>query len=320
MDKLKEAIKVSIPYIITYLILILIFAFFVYLYNLKWFLVLAFVQFTWPFGLLLIFVAEYRYFYVRKKLHHHDYRQSDVFMRDQLYLKELQSLKQKVNDERNQELLTQKEREDYIRLWSHEIKTPLTRMKLMLDDDHQNSNNKLQKQVKIIQSQLDLLLTYERIKSFNSDIHFKEVNLREECNHCLKNLMEMAIDKNLIVQNNLPNVTYLTDEKWLKIIIEQLLMNAIKYSNDNGQIKIELQKNVLKISDNGIGIYAEDLPEIFKAGYIGKNTRQNENASGLGLYIVNQICQKLNIGINVQSAENHGTTVNLSLVSKLIQK
>ena len=283
-------------------------------------MVLAFVQFTWPFGLLLIFVAEYRYFYVRKKLHHHDYRQSDVFMRDQLYLKELQSLKQKVNDERNQELLTQKEREDYIRLWSHEIKTPLTRMKLMLDDDYQNSNNKLQKQVEIIQSQLDLLLTYERIKSFNSDIHFKEVNLREECNHCLKNLMEMAIDKNLTVQNNLPSVTYLTDEKWLKIVIEQLLMNAIKYSNDNGQIKIELQKNVLKISDNGIGICAEDLPEIFKAGYIGKNTRQNENASGLGLYLVKQICQKINIGIDIQSVENYGTTVNLYLVSKLIQK
>ena len=67
MDKLKEAIKVSIPYIITYLILILIFAFFVYLYNLKWVLVLAFVQFTWPFGLLLIFVAEYRYFLRQKK-------------------------------------------------------------------------------------------------------------------------------------------------------------------------------------------------------------------------------------------------------------
>ena len=241
-------------------------------------MILAFIQFTWPFGVAIVLIAEYRYFYVRKKLQHHDYRQSDVFMYDQLYLKELQSLKQKVNDERNRELLNQKEREDYIRLWSHEIKTPLTRMKLMLDDDHQNSNNKLQKQVRIIQSQLDLLLTYERIKSFNSDIHFKEVNLREECNHCLKNLMEMAIDKNLIVQNNLPNVTYLTDEKWLKIVIEQLLMNAIKYSNDNGQIKIELQKNVLKISDNGIGIYAEDLPEIFKAGYIGKNTRQNENA------------------------------------------
>ena len=320
MDKLIEAVKVSIPYIITYLVLILVFAFFVYLYNLKLALILAFIQFTWPFGVAIVLIAEYRYFYVRKKLHHHDYRQSDVFMRDQLYLKELQSLKQKVNDERNRELLNQKEREDYIRLWSHEIKTPLTRMKLMLDDDHQNSNNKLQKQVRIIQSQLDLLLTYERIKSFNSDIHFKEVNLKEECNHCLKNLMEMAIDKNLTVQNNLPNVTYLTDEKWLKIVIEQLLMNAIKYSNDNGQIKIELQKNVLKISDNGIGICAEDLPEIFKAGYIGKNTRQNENASGLGLYLIKQICKKMNIGIDIQSVENHGTTVNLSLVSKLIQK
>lgn len=320
MDKLREAIKVSIPYIITYLVLILVFVFFVYLYNLKLALILAFVQFTWPFGVAIVLIAEYRYFYVRKKLQHHDYWQSDVFMYDQLYLKELQSLKQKVNDERNQELLNQKEREDYIRLWSHEIKTPLTRMKLMLDDNHQSSNNKLQKQVKIIQNQLDLLLTYERLKSFNNDIHFKEIKLREECSHCLKNLMEMAIDKNLTVQNNLPNVTYLTDEKWLKIAIAQLLMNAIKYSNDNGQIKIELQKNVLKITDNGIGICAEDLPEIFKAGYIGKNTRQNENASGLGLYLVKQICQKLNIGIDIQSVENHGTTVNLYLVSKLIQK
>ncbi len=59
---------------------------------------------------------------------------------------------------------------------------------------------------------------------------------------------------------------------------------------------------------------------LFKAGYIGKNTRQNENASGLGLYLIKQICKKMNIGIDIQSVENHGTTVNLSLVSKLIQK
>ena len=64
-------------------------------------------------------------------------------MRDQLYLKELQNLNQKVNDERNKELLNQKEHEDYIRLWSHEIKIPLTRMKLMFDNHYSNSNNKL---------------------------------------------------------------------------------------------------------------------------------------------------------------------------------
>lgn len=66
MDKLIEAVKVSIPYIITYLVLILVFAFFVYLYNLKLALILAFIQFTWPFGVAIVLIAEYRYFYVRK--------------------------------------------------------------------------------------------------------------------------------------------------------------------------------------------------------------------------------------------------------------
>lgn len=320
MDKIKKVVKVIFPYIILYLIIILIFALFVYLYNLKSNLISAFVQFTWPFELLILFITGYRYFYVMRKMQRHDYRQADVSMHDKLYLNELQSLKQKVNENRNQELLTQKEREDYIRLWSHEIKTPLTRIKLMLEDDTANVNEDIYKQILIIQNQLDLLLTYERLQSFNNDLHFKKVNLEKECNHCLQNLMDIAIDKNLIIQNNIKNVIYLTDSKWLQVIIEQILFNAIKYSHQDGQIKIDFQNNILKITDNGIGIAAEDLPSVFKAGFTGNNIRQNENSSGLGLYLVKLLCKKLAIKIDIQSIEHQGTTVNLHLNPNLIQK
>lgn len=320
MDKIKKGVKVVIPYIVLYLIIILIFALFVYLYNLKSNLISAFVQFTWPFELLILFIAEYRYFYVMRKMQRHDYRQADASMHDKLYLNELQTLKQKVNENRNQELLTQKEREDYIRLWSHEIKTPLTRIKLMLEDDTANITEDIHKQILIIQNQLDLLLTYERLQSFNNDLHFKKVNLEKECNHCLQNLMDIAIDKNLIIQNNIKNVIYLTDSKWLQVIIEQILFNAIKYSNQDGQIKIDFQNNILKITDNGIGIAAEDLPSVFKAGFTGNNIRQNENSSGLGLYLVKQLCKKLAIKIDIQSIEHQGTVVNLHLNPNLIQK
>lgn len=309
-----------IPWITIYIVIIAIFSFFIYLYQLKLNFILAFVQFTWPFMLLTIFAVEYRYFYIRKKLQRHDYRRTDALTLDQLYLDELQQLKQKVNDEHNRELLSQKEREDYIRLWSHEIKTPLTRIKLILENHESDINEALNKQILIIQNQLDLLLTYERLKSFNTDLHFKKVDLKDECNRCLKNLMEMAVDKDIIVQNRLEKVTYLTDQKWIEVIIEQILLNAIKYSHPGGQIIIEGENNILKVIDNGIGISAEDLPEIFKAGYIGKNARQSNNASGLGLYLVKQICQKLEIKIKIQSTEGHGTVVNLYLSPKLIQK
>lgn len=308
------------PWVVMYIVIIMIFAFFVYLYKLKSDFILAFVQFTWPFAIIIISIIEYRYFYIKKKMQRHDYRQSNAWILDNVYLNELQYLNSKVNEERNRELLNQKEREDYIRMWSHEIKTPLTRMKLILENHASSGTEALRKQITIIQNQLNLLLTYERLNSFNDDLHFKKILLKEECNHCLQRLMEIAIDKNIIVQNCLHNEAYLTDPKWFDVVIEQILINAIKYSNLNGQIKIQMDSNILKIIDNGVGISNEDLPEVFKAGYIGKNTRQSSDASGLGLYLVQQICQKLEIGIDIQSTEGHGTVVNLHLKSKLIQK
>lgn len=320
MEKLKNIIKIIFPVFLIYIAIILIFCFFIFLYQLNKSLILSFIQFTWPFALIGSFILVFRYFNVTQKLKHHDYRKFDLFFRDNLYLDELEQLEYRLNEERNKILYEQKNREDYFQLWAHEIKTPLTRIKLMLEDSSSNLATKLNTQITTIQNQLDSLITYERLNNFNNDLHFNNINLKNTCNQCIKNLMELAIDKNISIHNNIKNIVYLTDEKWFEVSIQQLLLNAIKYTENNGKITINYDDCILSIIDNGIGISSSDLPQVFKAGFVGKNTRKDQNSSGLGLYLVKQICDILNIQIQINSKLNSGTIINLHLDPQLIKQ
>ncbi len=97
-----------------------------------------------------------------------------------------------------------------------------------------------------------------------------------------------------------------TDYKWLSFILDQLILNALKYTpSHKGIIKIYAQKKkntiLLFIVDNGIEISEKDLPWIFDHGFTGQNGRNNEKATGMGLYLCNQLCNKLNLQIHVSS-------------------
>lgn len=319
MEKLKNIIKIIFPGLIVYAIIILIFASFVSLYKLKEILILSFIQFTWPFALGIICVSIFHYYSTIMKLKHHDYQKNDLFFQDNLFFNELEKNEKKYNDERSEIIHKQQVRENYFQLWSHEIKTPLTRIKLMLQNSSLVQSNKLNEQIIVIQNQLDSLLSYERLNNFNNDLHFNKVNLENTCNRSIKKLMELAISKNISIHNNVGNLVYLTDERWFEVIIQQLLLNAIKYTDNNGEIVINYQNHVFSITDNGIGILATDLPNVFKAGFIGGNSRNNENSSGLGLYLVKQICDILNIQIQIISKINFGTTIKLYLDSQMIE-
>ena len=319
MEKLKNIIKIIFPGLIIYTIIILIFASFVFLYQLKKILILSFIQFTWPFALGIICIFIFHYYSTINKLKHHDYRKNDLFFQDNLFFNELEKNWKKYNNERNEIIHKQQVRENYFQLWSHEIKTPLTRIKLMLQNSSLVQSDKLNEQIIVIQNQLDSLLSYERLNNFNNDLHFNKVNLKDICNQSIKKLMELAISKNISIYNNIGNLIYLTDERWFEVMFHQLLLNAIKYTGNNGEIVINYQNHVLSITDNGIGILATDLPNVFKAGFIGENSRNNENSSGLGLYLVKQICDILNIQIQIISKINFGTTIKLCLDSQLIE-
>lgn len=108
----------------------------------------------------------------------------------------------------------------------------------------------------------------------------------------------------------------LTDEKWLSFVIEQVISNALKYTN-NGSISIYLTEHKeLIIRDTGIGISQEDLSRVFDNGFTGYNGRVDKKATGIGLYLCKKTTEALNHGLRIESEINKGTKVIIDLFRK----
>ncbi|WP_279384132.1 ATP-binding protein [Lentilactobacillus kisonensis] len=104
----------------------------------------------------------------------------------------------------------------------------------------------------------------------------------------------------------------LTDKKWLGFILRQVIFNALKYSNPNSTIDITWRQNQLTIADHGVGISASDLPRVFEPGFTGENGRQQQAATGMGLYMAHQVATLLGETLAIVSTENSGTAVTLT--------
>jgi signal transduction histidine kinase len=107
-------------------------------------------------------------------------------------------------------------------------------------------------------------------------------------------------------------------------IINQLIDNALKYVNENGVIQlsatVEKENTILYIKDNGIGITNKDVKRVFERGFTGDNGRQYSKSTGMGLYLCKRLCEKLYVGLELDSTQNEGTTVKLIFpLSSMIQ-
>lgn len=131
----------------------------------------------------------------------------------------------------------------------------------------------------------------------------------------LRNNSLFFIHKKISLNLEDMNEEILTDEKWTSFIIEQILSNALKYTKE-GSIHIYMKNQTLYIEDTGIGIKKEDLPRVFEKGFTGTNGRIDKKASGLGLYLVKNICDTLGYPIHIESEVNKGTTVSICFEKK----
>ena len=157
-----------------------------------------------------------------------------------------------------------------------------------------------------------MVLSYLRLESTSSDYCFEEIDVDEVIREVIHKYMRLFIQKRLSLNFEATELKVLSDEKWLAFVLEQLLSNAIKYT-DKGGIHIYAKEKVLYIQDSGIGISAEDLPRIFEKGYTGYNGREDKKSTGIGLYLVKQVCQRLDIDIDITSTYQQGTCVALNL-------
>lgn len=211
---------------------------------------------------------------------------------EEVYMDALEQLQNKRQEEKGAYRNQQREMEEYYALWVHQIKTPISAMRLLLQREEQKQTEDetvgmeksvlydMQQELFWINQYINMALQYQRMNSGMNDL-------------------------------------VLSDEKWLEFVVEQILSNAIKYSGENHAVTIHINRNEADntcefvISDQGIGIRKEDLPRIFEKGYTGYNGRADKTSTGIGLYLCREITKKLGHGIMITSEIGKGTDVTI---------
>lgn len=204
------------------------------------------------------------------------------------------------------------DRMDYYTTWVHQIKTPISSMHLMLQEEDSSLSRRLSEELMRIEQYVQMALTYQRLGSSSTDYVFRSCDVDAIVRGCLRKYAGQFISRGIRLVYTPTEYRVVTDEKWLAFVIEQVLSNALKYT-PSGSICVSMEGTRLAIRDTGIGIEAEDLPRIFEKGYTGTNGRRDKKASGLGLYLCRRICTELGHGLSAESTPGVGTAVFLEL-------
>lgn len=217
------------------------------------------------------------------------------------------------------------EYKEYVEQWVHEIKTPITAMKLLCENHRSEWTKDLLVELEKTNCFTEQALYYARSEHTEKDYSVREVRLFDVVHQAIAENKYLLLQNSVSIELQETDDTVYSDEKWICFILNQLIVNAVKYRTAQPILKFytERQNNqaVLCVQDNGIGIDAGDLPRIFEKGFTGKNGRETgQNATGIGLYLCKRLCDKLDIGISAVSASG-GTTIRLSfLMNDFIQR
>ncbi len=234
----------------------------------------------------------------------------------------------------------QEDYKEYIELWIHEVKIPIAASKLMIENnkdlarnsyeslqsssqetcDTQNKNEvirSIDEELDKIENYTEQALYYARSSAVEKDYMITKTNLKEIVNNAiLKNKSTLLNERVSLELKDLEKEVY-TDSKWTIFIINQIIQNAIKYSKKSEK-KIEIfskeksDKVILYIKDNGIGIKKGEITKVFEKGFTGENGRIiGKKSTGIGLYLCKKLCNKLGLGIELNSQQGIGTEVKV---------
>lgn len=207
---------------------------------------------------------------------------------------------------------------DYIEMWIHEVKIPISSLILITHNHKDKINTKYTEEIKRLDNYIDQILYYVRSNSSEEDFIFKKTKLEKIITSVALKNKDTLLEEEISLIVDTQNLEVYTDTKWLEFIINQIINNSIKYKRNikNACIKItateDKDKITLSITDNGIGIPPEDLPNIFKKTYTGSNGRDKTKSTGMGLYIAKKLCTKLGHQIKASSVQNEYTTITIT--------
>lgn len=260
--------------------------------------------------------------------------ESPNFLEGQILYDVLSITDKSMNEEVNKYIFSQEEYKEYIDMWVHEIKTPISSSKLIIENNKNENTLSILEEIEKIENFIEQVLYYSKGNELEKDYIIKDINLRKSINNTIKRNRKSIIEKNILIEiEDFENKVY-CDSKWLEFIFNQIIMNSIKYignkninkklEKQNGKIKIYTKENntniELFIEDNGIGIDEKDLKKAFEKGFTGLNGRKMSKSTGMGLYISKKLCKKMYLGIDINSKINEYTIVKITLPqSKMTQ-
>ncbi|MEE4567663.1 sensor histidine kinase [Paenibacillus polymyxa] len=205
----------------------------------------------------------------------------------------------------------------FINQWVHQMKTPLAVIHLILKGKIDPESDQIHDEIDRMGKGLEMILYMSRLESFEPDFHVEPVVLRKLVSEVIYDNKRLLIRNEIYPSNEVDEqLSVITDAKWLRFIINQLVTNAIKYSSGYAH-SLKLISDVrdhvivLKVQDEGIGIPKKDIERVFEAYYTGENGRKYSESTGMGLYLVAEICKRLNHDIQLTSTVGEGTTVEI---------
>ena len=204
----------------------------------------------------------------------------------------------------------QEEQKEYYTLWVHQIKTPISAMRLLLDKESGEEGKLLKQELFKVDQYADLALKFVKLGDIAGDLIIERCDLNEIARAAVKKYSLLFVYSKLSVSMEPLAKDIPCDRMWLEFILCQLLSNSVKYTHTGG-VRIYMEQNALVVEDTGIGIRKEDLPRIFEKGYTGYNGRMDTRASGIGLYLVKRAADALGIRVEVASELGKGTRVSL---------
>lgn len=236
---------------------------------------------------------------------------------EQYYYELLKKANRSMIGEVNKVKNAQKEYKEYIESWIHEIKIPITFAMLLCENNKSLTTRKIYIQLEEINNFVEQVLFYARKENLSSDYMIRKTILNRVVDSVISRNKQLFIQEQIQIHTSEKEVTAYTDEKWLEFIINQILMNCVKYKNvKDAKIVINIEEREkqieMSIYDNGMGIKESDIGRVFEKGFTGSNGRKiGKKSTGIGLYLCKNLCEKLGMDIQIESKENEYTRVIL---------
>ena len=213
---------------------------------------------------------------------------------------------------------SQKEYKEYIESWIHEVKTPITAVQLLCENHKEDFTKNILSELDEIENEVEKALYYVRMEQVYQDYLIHPVNLKEIVLSAIRAEKRHFMQCGFQIDLDMADTIVSTDEKWVEFILKQIFSNSMKYRREaDAKIRIYVEEGVkqksLAVEDNGCGILKEEISRIFEKGFTGKNGRmENNNATGIGLYLCRRLCEKLGIGISCESEKGECTKMILT--------